>query len=179
MSTYNDYLIKANVGFVDLAAKYCNRIDQGIDDCKLRNKINILAMYLDTIPRLYNENCVTSDELESITSHIQWLLGCWTLGTLDTSDIPQPVGTSAIPSTSGNKDYFAWNTTIGTTPITITFDNALGTSGSSWGISYIIYSNITGLILDPHIINRTQYGFTVYADEDDVHFEGTAILKMS
>lgn len=173
MSTYNDYLIKANVGFVDLADKFVSKLQQGIHDCLLENKINLLAMYLDTIPRSYQGNCITSTELEGITQHINWLLGCYTLGSLESSDIPVPASTVVTPTATSIYDSFAWNTTVGTTPTTIVFDNALGSTGGSWSMTYIAYTS-DGIAVDPTITDRQADRFTVRFDEDNVHFEGVA-----
>lgn len=173
MSAYNDFLIKASVGFVDLANKYCNKLSQGMHDCLLENKINLLAMYIDTIPRTYSGNCVTSLELTAITEHINWLLGCHTLGDLTATDIPVPGGIVISPAVTSAYDSYAWNTVVGTTPTVILFDNALGTSGGSWSMTYIAYT-ADGIAVDPTITDRMADRFTVKFDEEDVHFEGVA-----
>lgn len=180
MSTYNDFLIKANVGFVDLSDKFCTKLQQGLRDCLLENKIRILAMYIDTIPRSFTGGCLDEDQLKGITDHIQWLLGCYTLGDLNSSDIPQPVDPyPPTVTTTSTETSFAWNFTAGTIPIAVEFTDengnplSLGTSGSTWAMTYIAYTS-TGMEVDPTITNRQADGFTVSFDEDNVHFEGSA-----
>lgn len=181
MSAYNDYMVKVVSYFVNLSAMYCNLLSQGVEDCCIKNKLNILAMYIDTIPRCGNENCLTTEEITAITEHINTLAGNQNWGTLTNINpivpptsggvVTTPPATTVVPQ--------AWNTVIGTTPTVISFNQALGTSGSSWAMTYIATDSLGNNVFVKSITNRTASGFTVDAYEDNVHFEGTAVLKTS
>jgi hypothetical protein len=135
-----------------------------------------MAMYFDSFPRLYVGSCVEADDVVAMSTHFNDLCSYPGWGTITDSDIMVPFGTMGTTSTSGtNINGYAWNTIIGTTPTIITFDYSLGTTGDSWAMTYTIY-NSQGLVVDPIITNRTKDGFTVAADEDNVHFEGNAML---
>lgn len=172
MSAYNDFMVKAHVAFVYLSDMYCNQIQLGVPDCCLENKITLLAMYLDTIPRTYDGACLDDTQLGNITYHINELIGNYGIGNLTSTEIPTPSGIPEIilTPTPESPITFAWNTTIGVDPTRITFDIDMG---SVWGMSYIIY-NSQGYVVDAHISDRDNTGFTVTADEDFVHFEGIA-----
>jgi hypothetical protein len=146
----------------------------GIEDCCLRNKIKILAMYLDSLPRLFSGSCVEDADVTTISLHINELLGYPNWPTIDGSDIVTYTTINGIPVATSDPLEFAWNTTIGLAATNIVFDQSLGTSGSTWGMSYIIY-NALGQEVGYTISNRTKDGFTIVATEDNVHFEGTAI----
>jgi hypothetical protein len=178
MSVYNDYMIHVSVYFVKLAELYCNLLSQGVEDCCVRTKMNLLAMYLDTIPRVGNENCLTDEQLAAITNHINILCGYPGWGTLtSTNVINPPVGIA--PAGGSTQGPQAWNTTIGTAPTVISFTESLGTSGTSWAMTYIATTSGGDSVFVKSITNRTANGFTVDAYEDDVHFEGSATLITS
>lgn len=176
MSVYNDYMVKASTCFVNLADLYCSLLAQGVEDCCLRSKLNLLAMYLDTIPRCGDENCLSTEQVISITNHINNLCGYPGWGTL-TNINPLVVPTSVFPITaSSTVEPQAWNTTIGTAPTTITFEQTLGTSGLSWAMTYTATDSEGNSVFVKSITSRTANGFVVDAYEDNVHFEGSAIL---
>lgn len=179
MSAYNDYMVKVSTYFVNLANLYCNLISQGIDDCETKNKLNLLAMYLDTIPRCGNENCLSTEQILAITNHINVICGYPSWGTLTNINsfvIPTPI-TITTPSASSTIEPQAWNTTIGITPVVIGFTKSLGVDGNSWAITYTATDSLDNSVFVKSITNRTANGFTVDAYEDNVHFEGTATLK--
>lgn len=179
MSVYNDYMIKATNCFVNLSNLYCDRLSQGVEDCCLRQKIVLLGMYLDTIPRVGNGNCLTTEQVVKITEHLNSLCGYPGWGALtNTNQIIPPTGTIPNPINSSVTPQ-AWNTTIGTTPKVITFDQSLGTTGYSWGMTYTATNSNGDSVFVKSITSRSANGFTVDAYEDDVHFEGTAILITS
>lgn len=180
MSAYNDYMVKASAYFVSLAELYCNLLSQGVEDCCIRNKMNLLGMYLDTIPRCGNENCLSTEQIVLITGHINEICGQQNWGTLTNINVlVPPIDQSGTPGTiNATVLPQAWNMTIGTSPVVIAFSQALGTSGTSWGMTYTaVNSSLETVFLT--ITNRTASGFTVQALENNVHFEGMAILKTS
>jgi len=97
-------------------------------------------------------------------------------GTLTSTNIINPPIAIAPSGNSVVTTSFAWNTIIGTAPTTIVFDTPLGTSGSSWAITYTAVNSTMDVVFVKSITNRTASGFTVDAYEDNVTFEGTATL---
>lgn len=174
MSAYNDYMVWASVGFTNLAEIYCNQMQLGVPDKCLENRINVLAMVLDSIPRLYSGACVTDADVVAITGYINGLLGYPGAGVLSSDDIPVPIGVTVGGTTggTGSTSSFAWNTSIGPTPTTITFDYPLGTTGSSWAMTYIAYDG-DGNAVDITVTSRTNLGFVVTCDSI-ASFEGVA-----
>jgi hypothetical protein len=178
MSAYNDYMVSLVNYFVGLSEHYCIMLSQGFDNCIVRNRMNLLAMYIDTIPRTGNEDCLSTEELMAIVEHISWLTGCITWGGLTNINPlsppaivnPDPINATAVPQ--------AWNTYIGTAPTVISFSNPLGANGEGWGMTYTAVNSLLETVFIT-ISARTASGFTVVALEDNVHFEGTAILKTS
>lgn len=166
-------MVKASVGFVQYANLYCNQMQLGVEDCCLRNKIKILAMYLDSLPRFHTGNCVEDADVTTIALHINQLLGYPHWPVIDGSDIIATTTITGAPVPAHDALEAAWNTTIGLAPTTIVFSDSLGTSGSTWGMSFIIY-NALGQDVGYTISNRTKDGFTIVATEDNVHFEGVA-----
>jgi len=75
MSAYNDYMLKVVTGFVELTNYYSNKLQLGIDDCCLRNKLNILAMYIDILPKLCSDSETNSERVLAISTHINDLIG--------------------------------------------------------------------------------------------------------
>jgi len=175
MSAYNDYMVKVSTYFVALADHYCKLLSQGVDDCCVKMKLNILAMYLDTIPRVSNENCLTNAQLAAISNHINELTGYSGWGTLTNTNVITPP-TSIVVSSSSAVLPVAWNITIGTAPTIVTFDHTLGVGGTSWAMTYIATTSGGDSVFVKSITNRTSSGFTVDAYEDNVNFEGSATL---
>lgn len=176
MSAYNDYMIKVVTYFISLSEHYCNLLIQGIDDCCIRNKMNLLGMYIDIIPRVGNENCLTTEETTAISEHINTLCGYPNWGTLtNINPVIIPTSATSVTSTIVAAPQ-GWNTTIGTAWTVITFSEPLGNSGTSWGMTYTaVNSSLETVFLE--FTNRTANGFTVRALEENVAFEGSAVLK--
>jgi len=132
-------------------------------------------MYLDSFPKMYVGACVASDDVTAMSLHLNTLLGYPGMGTISGTDIITPYGALGVITASSVSNEYAWNLIIGTTPTVITFTTPLGTSSTSWAMTYTVYTT-DGLVADISITNRTQYGFTVTAYEENVHFEGNAML---
>lgn len=175
MSVYNDYMVKLSVYITELTDHYAKLMTQGADCCCIKNKLSLLNMYFDMIPRAATSGCITDAQLLAITNHINDITGYSNWGTLSSltqitpPTIVPPIGTVTVTT-------FAWNTTIGTTPIAIVFDSALGTSGTSWAITYTATNSDGDSVFVKSITSRTANGFIVDAYEDNVHFEGSATL---
>lgn len=170
-------MLKAVTCFVNTAELYCNLVAQGVEDCCVKNRMNLLGMYIDTIPRVGNENCLTTEQVSAIIEHINTLCGHPDWGTLtNINPISIPAGYTPIVASSTVEPQ-AWNTTIGTAPTVITFNQSLGNSGDSWGMTYTAVNQDLETVF-VIISDRTASGFTArtYSDEN-VHFEGSAVLK--
>lgn len=178
MSVYNDYMTKVSVYFVGLAEYYCKLIAQGVDDCKIKNTLILLSMYLDTIPRCGNENCLTDEQLLAITNHINKLTGHLDWGTLTSINVINPP-IAISPASSATVTPQAWSVIAGTAPVTITFNQPLGVDGDSWAMTYTAINSDDEIVFAKSITDRTANGFTVDFYEDNVTFEGVAVLKTS
>jgi len=119
-------------------------------------------MYLDTIPRVGNENCLTTEEVSGIIEHINSLCNNAPWGTLtNINPISPPAGSTPVVVSSTVTPQ-AWNTTIGTAWTVIAFSEALGTSGTSWAITYsALNSSLESVFVE--IATRTASGFSVRA----------------
>lgn len=184
MSAYNDFMLKFLSGFTSIAEQYALMLNQGINDCCLKRKLQILYMYRGVLTRGYIEGCIDSTMLDQMTLHITNILGT-DIGTITGADvmssIPQIVvtpGTETDIVYQVDDDEFAFNTTIGLTPVDILFTTPLGSAvdGSDYALTFMGYTQ-QGAIANVWIINRTQYGFQAYSDEENVTFEGSAKLK--
>jgi hypothetical protein len=181
MSAYNDYMTNAGVCFITYAELYCKLLQQGVDDCCLKNKLNILAMFLDTFPRVANGECIESADITPMTELINTLCGYPSWGTLDGEDIVSTplgfAGTGVVPGIVYTGGDPTWNQVIGIAPTAITFYKTMGATGYSWGMSYIA-TNAAGYDVAADLVfsNRTANGFTVIAPENGVTFEGSASL---
>ena len=181
MSAYNDYMVNAATCFVNYADLYCRLLQQGVDDCCIKNKINIMAMFLDTFPRVSGGDCIDEADITPMTELINTLCNRQDWGTLDGEDIvssPAPYG--ATPAAAADSGDPAWYEIIGIAPTTITFYKTMGSGGTDWAMSYVA-RNAAGFDVgaDLTFSSRTANGFIVVAPENNVTFEGSATLVTS
>jgi len=185
MSQFTDFILKASLCLTYKVDQYSKFLIQGADNCCLRKQIQILSTYIELLSENLQTGFLSISEMEAIVENSSKLCNCF-LGNVD-DYVASTVGSGSIVGTGSDSNNtnisihsaiaYAWNLTIGTTPIDINFGQNFGNNpnGTGWGMSYEIY-NSQMLRVDPIITNRTASGFTVAAEEDNVHFEGQATL---
>jgi len=178
MSAYTDYMAKLAVGFSMKAERFGLMLLQGKRECCLERQVQVLYMMQDAIHGAYGGTCIDDDTLLSMCNFINdELLKC-NIGSITVDDIIDESavisGAGTSTSSSGPEEQ-SWNLIIGTTPVRIDFNEALGTSGYTWAMQYTC-TNSFGDSTIPTITGRDATGFTVKADSDGTRFEGTARL---